>query len=819
VRRDLQQAKYTIPAGPERALERERLVAMFPDAGGAQYAPVTIVSAPTGAGKTALVAAAAGAFTPAAAWCTLDQGDNDPHSFGRSVLEAVLAARSIVELGQAAVAIAAAADPLDEALRIASHGPALMLVLDDCEHLQPSATHATVGRLIRQLPPNLALVLVANQDVDLPARLRAATRVRELRAADIAFSIADVRDLFAQAGVAVQDSTIESLVAWTEGLPSSIRLAVAVASDADDPDDVLARVQLSESAAHLALFTLVFAMLPREARTFLTETAIAEPLCGELARAITEDPNAPARLVELAAHDLFLDPLPGCPNWYRYRGLKRQLLLADLRHTNPGAVPRLHARAARWLDADGSSDAALEHALSGDDWDLVSRIVRARWISATLRDADTELHHVPRMPPAIAADSFDRALVASLIELEHGDDVSARAMLIRLEFEDRSDDGADFVEPLLALRLARADMDPDRIERFANDVMKRFAEPGPSAADLDHALALASRALAEADLLRGDLPNATRVLEQVIDDGLQRGLDAPVFDATASLALVTALAGRPRRAAALADELGESWNGRARRANGVRSLLNAICAYHADALPAAQDAASEARRDLPAGVYGDIVLPIVRARIAASVGDTDAARRLLERAASTGHHELVWTLRDAFGLSEPQWDANVRTGSDAVTHPHALALAGLRQAVVHFDRNETQAALASLDTVLGLVERNEFRRIFLDSGLRVRPVLLAYIKDGRPFGHAAWQVLHRLPGEEAEVRGAIVETLTERELTVLRYLPTMMSNREIAAEMYFSVNTVKTHLKSIYRKLGVSRRRDAVTRARALSLL
>jgi LuxR family maltose regulon positive regulatory protein len=53
----------------------------------------------------------------------------------------------------------------------------------------------------------------------------------------------------------------------------------------------------------------------------------------------------------------------------------------------------------------------------------------------------------------------------------------------------------------------------------------------------------------------------------------------------------------------------------------------------------------------------------------------------------------------------------------------------------------------------------------------------------------------------------------------LRYLPTMMSNREIAAEMFFSVNTVKTHLKSIYRKLGVSRRRDAVSRARALSLL
>jgi LuxR family maltose regulon positive regulatory protein len=64
-----------------------------------------------------------------------------------------------------------------------------------------------------------------------------------------------------------------------------------------------------------------------------------------------------------------------------------------------------------------------------------------------------------------------------------------------------------------------------------------------------------------------------------------------------------------------------------------------------------------------------------------------------------------------------------------------------------------------------------------------------------------------------------VEPLTERELTVLRYLPKMMSNAEIAAEMFFSVNTVKTHLKSIYRKLAVTRRRDAVERAQELDLL
>ena len=63
------------------------------------------------------------------------------------------------------------------------------------------------------------------------------------------------------------------------------------------------------------------------------------------------------------------------------------------------------------------------------------------------------------------------------------------------------------------------------------------------------------------------------------------------------------------------------------------------------------------------------------------------------------------------------------------------------------------------------------------------------------------------------------EALTDRERVVLHYLPTLMSNAEIAAEMVVSVNTVKTHLKSIYRKLGVERRRDALLKARQVELL
>jgi LuxR family maltose regulon positive regulatory protein len=86
----------------------------------------------------------------------------------------------------------------------------------------------------------------------------------------------------------------------------------------------------------------------------------------------------------------------------------------------------------------------------------------------------------------------------------------------------------------------------------------------------------------------------------------------------------------------------------------------------------------------------------------------------------------------------------------------------------------------------------------------------------------AVDILERLRGtpadERARQRGRL-EPLTERERTMLRYLASALSNAEIANELYVSVNTVKTHQRAVYRKLGVAGRREAVRRARALGLL
>jgi DNA-binding CsgD family transcriptional regulator len=96
------------------------------------------------------------------------------------------------------------------------------------------------------------------------------------------------------------------------------------------------------------------------------------------------------------------------------------------------------------------------------------------------------------------------------------------------------------------------------------------------------------------------------------------------------------------------------------------------------------------------------------------------------------------------------------------------------------------------------------------------PAINEVARASSPLQNAAIEALERLRHDRDP---SVVEDLTDRERTVLRFLPTLMSNEEIAGEMHVSVNTVKTHLKALYRKLGVRRRRDAVLRARERNLL
>jgi LuxR family transcriptional regulator, maltose regulon positive regulatory protein len=131
-------------------------------------------------------------------------------------------------------------------------------------------------------------------------------------------------------------------------------------------------------------------------------------------------------------------------------------------------------------------------------------------------------------------------------------------------------------------------------------------------------------------------------------------------------------------------------------------------------------------------------------------------------------------------------------------------------------------AAASLERALELAEPGGLRWALVSFGRSLQPLLSRQLRRGTAHRSLVGELLDALDGSDGRSRPRapfVVEPLSPREQAVLRYLPTMMSNQEIASELFVSVNTVKTHLKAIYRKLDVPDRREAVRRARSLELL
>jgi LuxR family maltose regulon positive regulatory protein len=142
------------------------------------------------------------------------------------------------------------------------------------------------------------------------------------------------------------------------------------------------------------------------------------------------------------------------------------------------------------------------------------------------------------------------------------------------------------------------------------------------------------------------------------------------------------------------------------------------------------------------------------------------------------------------------------------------------QALAHQARGDAPAALAALRRALTLAEPEGCVRIFLDEGLPMASLLRAVAHQGPASSHVR-VLLTSLDSSEAAspVRQGLIDPLSSRELDVLRLLGSDMDGPDIARELFVSLNTVRTHTKNIYAKLGVNNRRSAVRRARELDLM
>jgi LuxR family maltose regulon positive regulatory protein len=758
----------------------------------------------------------------------------------------------------------------------------VVLVLDDLHEAAGPAVAAGLRFLLKQAPRQLRLVLATRTDPPLPLhRLRVAGQLVEIRAAELAFTPAEAVELLAGMGVELPDAELDTLWRRTEGWVAGLRLAALSLRDHPDPARFVAEFAGDDHAVAGYLVEEVLARQAPDVQEFLLRTCVADRLCGGLADALTGRGDGERMLALLERDHAFTNGLGPGRSWYRFHPLFAELLRAELRHRWPEDVPGLHRRAADWHAANGMVEEAVDHALAGGDPDRAAGLLAAHGFAIVLRGrAETLRELLGRLPVAAVRGNRELALVAgagrlALGELEEADawlelagagGDGSLAGLLRARLHGDADGvvssahrllappaGAEWGEgvpeadrrALVLLALGAAELWSDQLDEAAAhlEVSLALAKGG----GWEYLALEATGHLALLEAVRGRLARAHRLGREAAVLAGRRGWSAHAAAACGELALTWVAYCR--------DDLAGAFGaleraGRAARAGHDRPvvLAAALAAARLAAGGSHQDAVDELARlraalaeaagwRLPR-LLADAVRP-TEARLLLAVDDDTGVAGLLGGgdAGTTTRptEEAVVLARMRLARGDQAAAAGMLApllGEQPVTpHRSTLIEAWLLDAVAHRRLADHTAAAGSLERALALAAPEGFRQVFVEGGPPVRALLADHLHRGtahRPLVEALLDgMLSRGTEPVASVAGGsapsalplLVESLSERERVVLRYLPSMLSAGEIAAELYVSVNTVKTHIKSIYRKLDANRRWDAVRRARQLNLL
>ena len=380
--------KLYLPPPRPNAVLRPRLLDLLNDGLAANHR-LTLISAPAGYGKTALVSAWVASSHRPTAWLSLDEADSDPTRFLSYLIAALQTIAPQVGTGLAN-ALSSPQPPSTEAIltallnELAAIPDPFTLVLDDYHVLDSSAVDAALAFLIDHLPPHLHLVITTREDPRLPLpRYRARGQLTELRAADLRFSPPEAANYLNQVmGLNLSPEDIAALETRTEGWIAGLQLA---ALSLQGHQDAAGFIQSFTGSHRFVLDYLVEEVLQRQpagVQRFLLRTSLLDQMCGPLCDAVLRDASLSAQetLEHLERANLFIVPLDQERRWYRYHHLfgafLRQRLQAQAASSPADpALPELHLRASQWYEENGSRDQAIRHALAAGDFAQAADLV------------------------------------------------------------------------------------------------------------------------------------------------------------------------------------------------------------------------------------------------------------------------------------------------------------------------------------------------------------------------------------------------------------------------------------------------------------
>ena len=817
------------------------------------------------------------------AWVSVERDERDEQRFWLAVVEALRTAAGmegpIDDLGPAP---GFDGDAVEERIIDGARSleKPLLLVIDDLHHLLEPRALAALQLLLDRRPPQLRVVLSTRHDPPLGLhRLRLAGQLTELRAGDLRFQLDETNGLLSAAGITLSTAAVESLQARTEGWVAGLRLAALSLAGRPDPERFVAEFSGSERTVADYLFAEVLQGEPEPLRHLLLRTSILERVNGSLADRLLGTEGSERILLELEDAGAFVYSIDRERSWFRYHNLLADLLRLELRRTEPAAVPGLHRVAAEWFAEHGFPIDAIRHAQAAADWryagDLIGQFGFSISLDGSFATMRALLEPFPKEAfanPELAAflaygevirPSLDTA--ASYIALAelHAAEVPAErrplfeAMLTtaRLTLARwRGDYSAavrqvpPLLEPLPASTISQigAENDVRAVALLTLGIVETWAGAGDDAErHLGEGAELARR-IGRPYVEQGCLAHlAVAVARHSVSAGRDLALQAldiqerygwqsePVVPIVfAVIGAVDVLQGRFDEAEPWLDRAEQSLRPNAEPAKEI--LVRYCRGLHRLGQGRATDALAlfaEAQRLQSFLVAPDplaIAARALQAQALAGLGDARAARTVLETA-SPAEREFA-EMRIALAavhLAERDPRAAVdalaplRAGELPAIADYSLPNGFIVDAVARDLLGDSKGAEDDVEHALDLAEPDGLVLPFLFAP--ARGLLERHPRHRTAHAALLSTILDVLAGSPVRARRGeqteLAEDLTDSEIRVLRYLPSNLSAPEIAATVFLSTSTVKTHMRHIYEKLGAHKRTEAVERARELGLL
>lgn len=410
-------------AAPSSAVSRAELVARVLEA----RAPVVVISAPAGYGKTTLLGQCAASAGQPVAWVTLDVSDDDPILLLLEISTAL--ARAVVVDPRILGALLSPEPPtisemLPRIVNSLAHGRECLIVIDDVHRVHGQDSLAALTFLCEHLPPSVRLIVAGREIPELPlGRLRARGSLLELGPRELAFTRPQARTLLQTEGIdGIDADAFEILYARTEGWPAGLYLAANAAHGSADPNRTLEDFDGNDRDVLEYLAPELLADSDDQRLAFLLHTSVLDRFCAGLCDAILERDDSAAELARLAHSNRFIVSLDRKGEWYRYHHLYGDVLRALLHRQEPTAASIVYERASEWHDKYGEPIDAIEYAFLAHN---------------TRRAAELVAQHLPLLFDHVRETSLQRWLgVFSDVDLDRRPSLAVATAWLRLQVGD-----------------------------------------------------------------------------------------------------------------------------------------------------------------------------------------------------------------------------------------------------------------------------------------------------------------------------------------------------------------------------------------------